>query len=81
MEEKNLVPQEELQENAQKELEPQNVEKESAGPFGLIVSALFPIIGVIIYFSQKNEVRNPGAYLIAALCGFVLGLILRAIAI
>lgn len=48
-----------------------------AGCFALGFSFLFPIIGVIIYFVQRKTVDNPNAYLIAAACGFGLGIILR----
>ena len=54
-------------------------EKEEAGWLGIIASALFPLIGIIIYFVQRKEVKNPSAYLWGALAGFVIGLILRAI--
>lgn len=50
---------------------------EKAGIIGLIFSFLIPIVGVIIYFVQKNKVVNAASYLWAALAGFVLGLILN----
>ncbi len=53
---------------------------EKAGTFALIVSFLFPLIGIICYFVQKKSVENPSAYLYAALGGFILGLIMRLMA-
>ena len=50
---------------------------EKAGIIGLVFSFLIPIVGVIIYFVQKNKVVNAASYLWAALAGFVLGLILN----
>ena len=50
---------------------------EKAGTLALIVSFLFPLIGIICYFVQKKSVENPSAYLYAALGGFALGLIMR----
>lgn len=35
----------------------------------IFFSFLFPIIGFILYFVQKNTVKNPDVYLAAALCG------------
>ena len=49
--------------------------QERAGILALICSFLFPIVGVIIYFVNKDKVSNPSAYLIAAAIGFALGLI------
>ena len=56
---------------------PQNEDKEKAGCLGIGASFLIPIIGVIIYFSNKDKVENANAYLIAAGCGFAIGVILR----
>lgn len=56
---------------------PQNEEKEKAGCLGIGASFLFPLIGVIIYFSNKDKVENANAYLIAAGISFALGFILR----
>ena len=65
------------------EVEPEQTietpEKEEAGCLGIGASVLFPLIGIVIYFIQKKEVKNPSAYLWGALAGFVIGLILRAI--
>lgn len=55
-------------------------EEKNAGCFGIGCSVLFPIVGIILYFAQKKSVNNPSAYLYGALAGFVIGLILRAIA-
>lgn len=50
--------------------------KEKAGGLGLIFSFLIPILGVIIYFINKDEVENAAAYLLAALGGIIFALIL-----
>ena len=58
---------------------PQDEEKkEKAGCLGIGASFFFPLIGIIIYFSCKNKVENPNAYLAAAGVGFAIGFILRA---
>lgn len=49
--------------------------KEEAGCFAIICSFLFPIIGLILYFTKKEEVKNPEAYLIAAGISFAIGFI------
>ena len=54
-------------------------EKEEAGVLGIIVSVIFPLIGIIIYFVKRKDVKNPGAYLWGACAGIVIGVILRAI--
>lgn len=55
----------------------QNDEKEKAGCLGIGASFLFPLVGVIIYFSNKDKVENASAYLIAAGISFALGMIMR----
>lgn len=50
-----------------------------AGTFALICSFFFPIIGVIIYFSQKDKVSNPNAYLHACLAGVAVGVLFRCL--
>lgn len=50
--------------------------KEEAGCFALICSFLWPIVGLILYFTKKDDVRNPEAYLIASGVGFALGMII-----
>ena len=47
-----------------------NENKEKAGVFAVICSFLLPIVGVILYFVNKNKVENPSAYLIAAAVSF-----------
>ncbi len=42
----------------------------------VILSFLCPILGVIIYFINKDKENDPGIYLGAAAAGFVLNLIL-----
>ena len=51
--------------------------QESAGCVGIGFSFLIPLVGIIMYFTQKNSVNNPSAYLYAALGGFGLGILLR----
>lgn len=48
----------------------------SAGPVGLILSFLFPIIGFFCFFLMQSRVKNPSAYLYSALGGFVFSFIL-----
>ncbi|MBR1889668.1 MAG: hypothetical protein IJ816_03465 [Alloprevotella sp.] len=48
---------------------PQQEPVESAGCLGIGASVLFPIVGIICYFVQKDTVRNPGAYLYGSLAG------------
>ena len=48
----------------------------SAGPVGLILSFLFPIIGFICFFLMQSRIKNPSAYLYSALGGFVFSIIL-----
>lgn len=49
----------------------------AAGAGLIIVSFLIPIAGVIGYFVKKDKVSNPGAYLIAALIGFITWFVLQ----
>lgn len=49
--------------------------KEKASTFALVCSFLMPIVGVVCYFVQKDNVANPNSYLKAALGGFILNLI------
>lgn len=51
-------------------------EKGKAGIFALICSFLFPIVGVIIYFVQKDKVADPVKYLYAAGAGAVVSLLM-----
>lgn len=56
-----------------------NIEQKLDKPnIGLdIVSFLFPIVGLILFFVKKGECPNSAkSYLICGICGFVLGLIL-----
>lgn len=55
-------------------------EKGKAGIFALICSFLFPIVGVIIYFVQKDKVADPVKYLYAAGAGFVVSLLMGMLA-
>ena len=54
--------------------QPQRQKKE-AGCFAIICSFLFPIVGLILYFTKKDDVKNPEAYLIAAGISFAIGFI------
>ena len=55
-------------------------DENNAGCIGIGFSVLFPIVGIILYFVQKNSVNNPSAYLYGALAGFGIGMILQIIA-
>lgn len=48
---------------------------EEVGFGGKLVSFLFPIIGVILYFVNKNDRKNPKDYLTWALIGFIIGVV------
>lgn len=50
---------------------------EKAGCIGIGFSFLFPIVGIIMFFVQKNQVENSSAYLVAVLIGIALNLIFR----
>lgn len=43
--------------------------------FLIILSFLFPIVGVIAYFANKNKDEDAGVYLGAAGAGFVAGIV------
>lgn len=51
-------------------------EKGKAGIFALIFSFLFPVIGVIIYFVQRDKVVDSVKYLYVAGAGFVVSLLM-----
>lgn len=51
---------------------------EKAGFFGQLCSFLCPIVGVIIYFCQKDNVTDPENYLYWAAAGFACNLLLMA---
>lgn len=52
--------------------------KEGPGCFGLIFSFLMPIVGVILYFTKKDEIENASYYLWAAGISFVIGMIISS---
>ena len=54
--------------------------KERASGFALVCSFIMPIVGVICYFVQKDNVENPNSYLKSAFWGFVLGILLNVMA-
>lgn len=53
--------------------------KEEPGCFGLICSFLFPIVGLIIYFNQKDKVNNASYYLWAAGVSFAIGFFMNIV--
>lgn len=53
-------------------------EDRNAGCLGVVCSILFPLVGIVLYFTQRKSVDNPSAYLWAALVGFILGVMLRS---
>jgi predicted membrane channel-forming protein YqfA (hemolysin III family) len=63
-------------ENQEKQGEEQKKE-EKAGCFGIGISFLIPLVGVILYFVKKKEVANAAAYLYAALAGFGVGIVFQ----
>lgn len=56
--------------------EPEPERKDSAGCLGLFFSFISPIFGVFCYFIMRKEVKNPSAYIYAAILGFVFGIVL-----
>lgn len=50
-------------------------ELERAGCWGIGCSLLFPIAGVVLYYTQKDKVENAKVYLWCALAGFILAII------
>ena len=52
---------------------------ERAGGCAITICFFFPIVGLIMYFVQKNKVENPGAYFGAGCLGVILNIILRLI--
>ena len=56
-----------------------NDSEKLAGKVGLCVSALFPIVGVIMYFVQNNKIEDATKYLKWAGIGFIVGLICNII--
>jgi len=52
---------------------------ENAGCWGVGLSFFVPVIGIVLYFVKKDIVNNPGAYITAAIIGFVIRLIIYTI--
>ena len=50
--------------------------KENAGYLAIIFSFLFPIIGLILYFTKKDDVKKTEAYLIAAGISYAIRIII-----
>ena len=57
----------------------QHQPKEKAGCWGICGSFLIPILGVILFFVQKDKVEDSKPYLYAGIAGFVVGLVLNFI--
>lgn len=53
--------------------------EERAGTIALICSFLFPIVGIICYFVNKEKVENASTYLYSALGGVALGILFRVL--
>ena len=54
-------------------------EEEKAGCMGIGFSFVFPMIGIVLYFYQKDSVSNPSTYLFAAIIGFICGVIINGL--
>lgn len=52
------------------------VKEDAAGPLGIILSFLFPIIGVCCFILMRGRVKNPIVYLYSALGGFFFALVM-----
>lgn len=61
------------------ELEKSPKTKKNASPFGIVCSVLFPIVGIVLYFSEKKKVNKPSDYLYGALAGFIVSTLIRTI--
>ena len=57
----------------------QHQPKEKAGCWGIAGSFLIPILGLILFFVQKDKVEDSKPYLYAGIAGFVVGLVLNFI--
>ncbi len=57
----------------------QHQPKEKAGCWGIGGSFLIPILGLILFFVQKDKVEDSKPYLYAGIAGFVVGLVLNFI--
>ncbi len=55
-------------------------DENKAGCVGIAFSFLFPIVGTILYFTQKESVVNSSAYLVAAVVGIAIGFFMNLIA-
>ena len=53
--------------------------QERAGTIAIICSFLFPIVGLICYFVNKEKVENASAYIYSALGGIALGILFRVL--
>ena len=53
--------------------------KNPSGTGARICSFLFPFVGVICYFVNKDKVSDPKTYLWCALWGFLIGVFLNLI--
>ncbi|MBQ0016400.1 MAG: tripartite tricarboxylate transporter TctB family protein [Bacteroidales bacterium] len=53
--------------------------KKKACCFGIGVSFCFPLVGLLMFFFSLNSVKNPHAYLISALIGFLIWLLFKSV--
>ncbi|MBR5532866.1 MAG: FHA domain-containing protein [Bacteroidales bacterium] len=51
----------------------------SANRWGVFGSFMIPILGIILFIVTKNKIRNPRAYLNAAIAGFIVTAVLSTI--
>lgn len=56
------------------------MQKDSAGCMGLVVSFFIPIVGIILYFVKRSPMFDARGYLYAAAAGFALTLIVQVVA-
>lgn len=54
------------------------MQKDSAGCMGLVVSFFIPIVGIILYFVKRSPMFDARGYLYAAAAGFALNLIVQS---
>lgn len=50
-------------------------ESDKAGVLGLICSALFPVVGVVLFLANKNRVENRYLYLVVAAIAFFIAVV------
>lgn len=57
--------------NSPNSIEQIDTPQEEAGALAIIVSILFPLIGIIIFFVRRKAVKKPMVYLWGAFAGYV----------